>query len=43
MARINNRTEEDILDGRDASIDEAIVEFDDFREKINATFLIKTA
>jgi len=34
MARINNRTEEDILDGRDASIDDAIVEFDDFREKI---------
>lgn len=38
MARINNRTEEDILEGVDASIagreDEGVAEFDDFREKI---------
>ena len=38
MARINNRTEEDIIEGVDASIagreDESVVEFDDFREKI---------
>lgn len=38
MARINNRTEEDILDGVDASIagreDEAVAEYDDFRDKI---------
>ncbi len=38
MARINNRTEEDILDGVDASIagheEEAVAEYDDFRDKI---------
>lgn len=38
MARINNRTEEDILDGVDASIagrdDEGVTEYDDFRDKI---------
>ena len=38
MARINNRTEEDIVEGLDAPFtgreDESVVEFDDFREKI---------
>lgn len=38
MARINNRTEEDILDGVDASIaghdDGGVAEYDDFRDKI---------
>lgn len=38
MARINNRTEEDIVEGIDASIggreDEAVAEYDDFRDKI---------
>ena len=38
MARINNRTEEDIIEGVDASIDgredEGVAEYDDFRDKI---------
>lgn len=38
MARINNRTEEDIIDGVDASIaghdDGGVAEYDDFRDKI---------
>lgn len=38
MARINNRTEEDIIEGAGATFDgredESVVEFDDFRQKI---------
>lgn len=38
MARINNRTEEDIIEGTGATFagreDESVLEFDDFREKI---------
>lgn len=38
MARINNRTEEDIVEGVDATFqrreDEGVAEYDDFREKI---------